>query len=159
MNLSQRTFAPALLFISTAPLVAALLAQYGFGFHPCELCLWQRVPLVVLMLLVLLAWRMPRLLAPIFILSAALWIIEAGLAAYHVGVEQQWWQSATGCSSSGGAGSLDALRAQIMSAPLVSCDVPELVLLGVSMAGWNIVYSLACLGFICALYSQHRKAL
>ncbi len=78
------------------------------------------------------------------LLSICLWLVEAGLAVYHVGVEQHWWTSATGCSASGATGqSLEALRAQIMGAALVSCDQPELIVLGLSMAGWNIVYSLA----------------
>jgi disulfide bond formation protein DsbB len=152
----------ALLVAAAVPLCLALVSQYGFGLHPCELCLWQRVPYVLLMLLALLglAWRCVRLMA--LIASAAVWASGAGIAAYHVGVEQQWWRSATGCSvGAGGASSLEALRAQIMGAPLVACDEPALVLLGLSMAGWNALYSASmalCMLYVWFFYAKRRTA-
>lgn len=148
---NRRNLALALLLISASPLALALLAQYGFGLHPCELCLWQRVPLVALILVALLAWCAPRFAVA---LSAALWLIEAGLAAYHVGVEQHLWASATGCTAGGAAQTLEALRAQIMGAPLVFCDQPELVVLGLSMAGWIVLYSLCMIIFLRQIFAR-----
>lgn len=152
---------PAILLgLSAAPLAAALLSQYGFGLHPCELCLWQRVPLVALIALALAAFCLrPAWQRRVVMVSGALWLGEAGLAFYHVGVEQHWWQSASGCSVAAGAsGSLEALRDQILGAPLVACDTPEFVLLGLSMAGWNVIYSLACVGLLAAFLCRRHAA-
>ena len=111
---------------------------------------------MLLVLLALWSWRAAQHRRLAICFSLALWMVEAALAAYHVGVEQQWWHSATGCSSAGGANSLAALRAQIMNAPLVSCDVPELVVFGLSMAGWNVVYSLTCILLLGRLHLRYR---
>lgn len=140
---------PGLMLLAAgAPLGLALLSQYGFGLHPCELCIWQRYPYAVLIgvaVLALCLYKKAKAVRLLLTISVALWLLEAALAFYHVGVEQRWWASATGCSAAGQAGaSLDTLRAQILGAPLVACDTPELVVLGLSMAGWNVVYSLAC---------------
>ena len=145
----------ALLFLCSAgPLGLALLSQYGFGLHPCELCLWQRYPYGVLIALALLALALPRKLRSVMIISILAWAVEAALAFYHVGVEQHWWSSASGCTASGGAASLADLKAHIMNAPLVFCDQPELVVFGLSMAGWNVLYSLAMVLSLAYVFRQ-----
>lgn len=139
---------------SVGPLGFALTSQYGFGLHPCELCIWQRIPygvLVVVGVLAVLLRRRPVWMKRLLMLAILLWLIEAGLGLYHVGVEQHWWESAGGCTASSGAGqSLDDLRAAILNAPLVSCDQPEFIFLGLSMAAWNMVLALVLA--VCGLY-------
>jgi disulfide bond formation protein DsbB len=147
---------------STMPLFLALISQYGFGLHPCELCIWQRVPYVALIVLAGAAvafMRRPVVLRRLLQLSIVLWFVEAALAFYHVGVEQQWWDSVTGCSGGGSVnGSLDDLKAQILSSPVVSCGTPEFVFMGLSMAGWNLVYAVVMLGFMMKLEAKHGAA-
>jgi disulfide bond formation protein DsbB len=150
-----RALGVGLLAASAAPLGLALLSQYGFGLHPCELCIWQRYPYGALIAVALLALAWPRFIKQALITSLLLWATEAALAAYHVGVEQGWWASASGCSANAASASLEALKAQIMGAPLVACDQPELVVLGLSMAGWNVLYSaLMMLSLIYVLKSH-----
>lgn len=131
---------------SVMPLGAALIGQYGFGLFPCEMCLYQRVPyaLVAALALVACRWKRHRLLMKIAI---GAWLIGTGLATYHVGIEQSWWDSATGCTAGTPDGtSLDDLRAAILNSPMVSCADVRARLLGVSMAGWNIMVSLGLAG-------------
>jgi disulfide bond formation protein DsbB len=57
-------------------------------------------------------------------------------------VEQGLFQSLSGCSSvAGETTSLDAMRAAIMDAPLVSCDQPTAVFFGLSLAAWHALMS------------------
>ncbi len=138
-----------LLVLSGASLAAALVSQYGFGLHPCILCLYQRVPYGVVMAAagVALFFRQNRqVIRALLALSALAFVVGAGIALYHVGVEQHWWQGAGGCSGAGDAADIEALRAQILGSDIVRCDEPELVVLGISMAGYNVLYSLALVG-------------
>ena len=70
-------------------------------------------------------------------------LIGAGVSIYHVGVEQHWWQ---GLGSCGGnldmPMTLEALKKQIMSMPVVRCDDVVFSFLGVSMAGYNALISI-----------------
>jgi disulfide bond formation protein DsbB len=68
---------------------------------------------------------------------------SAGLAGYHVGVEQHWWESPA-CAAGGDIGALSAqeLLAQIRGAPIVRCDEVAWSLFGLSMAAWNALASL-----------------
>lgn len=125
---------------AAAALAVALLAQYGFGLAPCQMCHWQRWPYLAAIPLALVALRWPsRWLVGAL---AALFALDAGLAIFHAGVEWKWWTGITECSGGGlQATSVEALTAQIMGAPVVRCDEPALVVLGLSMAGWNAVFA------------------
>lgn len=141
-----------LLFLGASfALLMALGSQYGFGFHPCELCIYQRVPLFVVVFLTVyaLARKCPHRQKIILLISSFILLIGAAIAAFHFGVEQKWWEGFSTCSGVGSAGNIEDLKAQILAAPTVRCDEATWILLGLSMAGWNVLYSaaLSLIGF------------
>ena len=130
---------------SGALLLAALGFQYLGGLAPCPLCVWQRWPHVAAVALGLLAvtvlWRLSGLLAA---LGAAAMGGSAGLALYHVGIERDWWAGPAACGAPGLSGrSPEALLDEILTTPVVRCDEVAWEFLGISMAGWNGLASLA----------------
>lgn len=132
--------------LSALTLGMAFLSQYGFGLAPCELCIWQRWPYAAVILLGLAAWKLERLRLPLLSLIALAFAIDSGIAVFHVGVEQTWWAGLSGCSGGSTAQSLEALRAQVLAAPVVRCDDVAFRFLGLSMAGWNALWAaLLCL--------------
>jgi disulfide bond formation protein DsbB len=70
-------------------------------------------------------------------------LVGAGIAAFHVGVEQHWWAGTAGCGVTSAATSLEELRAQVLAAPVTRCDEVPWALFGISMAGYNTVIALA----------------
>ena len=86
--------------------------------------------------------------------SALILLFNSGIATYHVGVEQHWWIGPEGCTGPGGTPqTLDALRAQIAATPVIRCDDIAFSLFGISMAGYNVLFSLA-LAIYAALVSK-----
>ena len=67
--------------------------------------------------------------------------MSAGYGVYHVGVEQGWFVSSCAAPMSGGT--IEDIRAQVMAAPLTRCDEAPWSLIGVSLAGWNAIASVA----------------
>ena len=127
------------LLIPAAALGGAYLGQYAFGLVPCEMCWWQRYPHMFALVFAALAffWRPVRPLVAV----AALGILTSGLiGAFHAGVEYGWWQGLTACTASPFAKGTDPLEA-IMNAPVVRCDEVQWSLLGISLAGWNFLFS------------------
>lgn len=142
---------------SLAMLAAALVAQYAFGLHPCHLCILQRYPYGAIAGIGLLAaWRGSKNIQLIAaFLCAALFFTDAGIAFYHTGVEYGWFPGPSGCTNSATGGeSIEELRAQIMNAPLVSCDQAMIHVLGLSMAAWNFLAAFAA--GISTLYISMR---
>jgi disulfide bond formation protein DsbB len=73
-------------------------------------------------------------------------------------VEQHWWAGTSSCGGAAMATSLEALRAQVMAAPVTRCDEVAWSLFGVSMAGYNVVISLglAVFAFVAARVAYTR---
>jgi len=129
--------------VSVAALAAALTSQYAFGLRPCELCIFQRIPYAVVILLSMLGLVATKQMGAkygafnIFLCGVAL-LINSGIAFYHVGVEEGWWTS--GCSLPNlSAQSVDDMMNAIKSAPAVSCSAKPWSLFGITMAGYNLV--------------------
>jgi disulfide bond formation protein DsbB len=156
---AARSFALELLVLSAAVVGSALLSQYWGGLVPCELCLYQRWPwyvVIVLTLVVALAGG-GRAAAPVFALCGLVLVAGAGLALYHVGVEQGWVAGPTACAGAGAADSVEALKAQIMGTAPARCDEVAWSLFGVSMAGWNAVASLLVAAYALWGTTQLRR--
>lgn len=151
LHISQPFVVKCLLLLllagSVAPLSVALVSQFIFGLFPCDMCIVQRYPYVLAALLVVPVFLYrgnPVWLRRFVWLAVLLWLTEAAAAFYHVGIEQAWWDSATGCTAQGTAGdSLDDLKAAILGSPLVSCADAGAKFIGLSMAAWNSLYALS----------------
>lgn len=127
---------------SLALLLGAFAFQYLGGLAPCHLCLLQRWPhaAAIVLGLLILAWprRVLAMLAGLAVLAGA------AIAGYHVGVEQHWWPGPASCTAAvPGSGDAGALLDQILATPTVLCDAIAWSWLGISMAGWNGIASLA----------------
>lgn len=130
---------------SAALLAGALAFQHIGGLAPCQLCLEQRYPHMVAVGLGVLALLIPagylsRLLPMAGALSA---VTTAALGAYHTGVERDWWEGPTTCTSGSVSGlSAKDLLARIQAAPVVQCDQVAWQMFGLSMASWNMLAAL-----------------
>lgn len=131
---------------SAALLAGAFAFQYIGLLAPCTLCLWQRWPHGVAVIFGLLAlWLGGRILP---LLGAAAAATTAGIAAFHVGVEQTWWEGLRSCSAGSieGISTADLLNPAVIVAAPVRCDAIAWALMGVSMAGWNMILSAMLVG-------------
>src|SRR5271170_4942268 len=140
----------AIFVLSTATLAGAWYFQLVLKLAPCPLCLEQRLPYhVVIPLSALMAIaaivRAPRaLLVVCFLAIMAAMLCSAALGAYHAGVEWHWWPGPTECS--GPISDFTAkgpLLDQLRSIHVVRCDEAAWRFLGLSLAGYNVLISLA----------------
>lgn len=138
----------------------ALISQYVGGLYPCEMCMWQRWPHLVAIFFALDAWalRSRSALSLLFTALAALAIaVSGGIGVFHAGVEYGWWQGLTACSTTATGASTAEMLDAIMNAPLVRCDVAPWTLLGVSLAGFNAIFSLSAAAVIALLLMRTRQ--
>lgn len=139
-GVERRALAP--LLGSVALLLGALAFQYIGGIAPCPLCIDQRWAHGVAIALGLLVLVWPR--RGLAVLAGFAVLVGAGIALYHTGVEQAWWAGPTTCTAPDpGAVPAGELLDRILDTPVVLCDQIAWSWLGVSMAGWNAILSLA----------------
>ena len=157
MNLTIRAFAGFVLIASAIVLGTALASEYWGGLAPCELCLVQRWPwaaAITISFIVLLVGERARL-DWVALVLAIVFAISLVLAFYHVGVEQHWFAGPTACTApANGAMTLEQMKQQILGTAPVLCDRPAWALIGVSMAGWNLLASLIMAG--CCIAALRR---
>jgi disulfide bond formation protein DsbB len=146
-----------------ATILGAWFFQYVLGYLPCELCLEQRyayylaIPLAVIVATGALAGWPRRLLAAGLVIIAIAFVINAGLGIYHSGVEWKWWAGPTACGGTlGDLGSAGDLLSRVQTTRVIRCDEAAWRFLGLSLAGYNVLISLA-LAAIAAVGA--RKAL
>lgn len=138
---------------SAMALAGALIAQYGFNLHPCELCLYQRAPFVLNIFLGLLALRWATGRVFLIGLSGASFLINSGIALFHSGVERKWWTGLTGCTTPDMSGSIEDILKRIQETAVTRCDEIPWSLFGLSMANYNVAFCLG-LGLICLIYAK-----
>jgi len=153
----------AIFVLSAATILGAWYFQYVLKLPPCPLCLEERLPyhiVIPLSLLMAIAAfvRAPRALITVgFVAILAAVLCGAALGAYHAGVEWRFWPGPTDCS-----GPLTDLTAkgplinQLQSIHVVRCDEAAWRFLGISLAGYNVLISLA-LAAIAAFGLLARK--
>ena len=129
--------------------IAAVFAFQAAGYAPCELCLKERLPYYAGMALaataIPLAWRKLRLASRLFFtVLALLFLASTAFGAYHAGVEWGFWPGPTDCTGTltRASSTADFLH-DLQTVHVVRCDAAAIRVLGVSMAGWNVVVSLA----------------
>src|SRR5829696_2781149 len=86
------------------------------------------------------------------VILALIFLAGAALGAYHAGVEWDFWPGPADCGGAAppAAGSMADFRKQLETTRVVSCTEAAFRVLGLSMAGWNVVVSLALAGFAAA---------
>ena len=140
----------AVFALSLATLAGAWFFEYVLKLPPCPLCLTQRIPYHIMIPLSLLLGvaalaHAPRKLITVgfgAIIIAALCNVVLG--GYHAGVEWRWWPGPAECSGpltnlNAGGSLLDQLHA----VHVVRCDEAAWRFLGISLAGYNVLISLA----------------
>ncbi|MGX0586442.1 disulfide bond formation protein DsbB [Sphingomonas sanguinis] len=145
--------------LPVALLAGAWGSQLFGGLYPCEMCHWQRWPHYAALVPAFLAFFVPQrsVRGSLVILAALLIAVSGAIGVAHAGVEYGWWQGFTACTSTvsfTGGSAADRLNA-ILKAPVIRCDVAQWTLGGISLAGFNAIFSL---GGAAAILVLMRKA-
>jgi len=138
----------AVLAVSLATIASAWGFQLIGGLPPCPLCLQQRwayyaaIPLTGAALYWLSGSRNIPAARAVLLLSALAMLAGAVLAAYHSGIEWRWWEGPTTCTGDLLAGTGGVLP-DLDNAMVIRCDEAPWRLFGLSLAGYNVLISLA----------------
>ena len=149
--MNARTLA---LLLPLSLIVGALGSEFIGKLYPCEMCHWQRWPHYAAIVLAALAFLpVGRGVRRGLILLAAIAIaISGAIGVFHAGVEYGLWEGVTRCSIMNADGG--DILADIMASPLIRCDQPQWTLFGISLAGYNAIFSLGGAWLILRLWKR-----
>jgi len=141
---NRRLAASVVVFaIAVVTVSGALVFEHVMKYEPCELCYMQRKAWYFLasfgLLLTFFASKgHDRFIRWGLLLVGLIMLGEAGLAAWHAGIEWKWWPGPASCT---GVGNLTGALPDL-SRRVVLCDEAPVRFLGLSFAGWNVIVSL-----------------
>ena len=142
-RLTARGAAIIVLAVAVATIAGAWIFE-ARGYAPCPLCLQQRWPYYGAMVLALAAAGLsssnPNATKALLYVLAVVFAGSAVFGVFHSGVEWKWWPGPQTCGGEFGGGLPD------LSKPAVRCDEAAIRILGLSLAGWNAVISVALAG-------------
>lgn len=148
-----------LLAVGMAAVVGSALGfQYIGGYIPCALCLDQRqpyyygIPVAILAAIAAIAGLPSWISRGLLAIAGIMMVVGGGIGVYHAGVEWHFWAGPATCSTSASSMTQNAndLLTELNTIKGPSCTEAALRVLGISMAGWNVVASaiLAAFAFI-----------
>ncbi len=151
-NITLRQWAVFFALASAVIVGSALVSQYGFGMHPCKLCITQRWPYAIAIALgILLFFLHHKKHAAMLLLGLlfGVFAFEVGLALFHMGVEYKWWEYASDCTANAikPHATIEQMLAALRKSPVVRCDDRVPFLFGMTMAFYNMIAAgiLTCL--------------
>jgi len=146
--------------LGLATILGAWGSQVIGGLQPCELCLEQRMAYyygLPILLVVLITWnRLPLAVWYIAMtVVAAIFVWGTYMGAFHAGVEWGFWPGPTACTGVGGGMDFNDLN---NLTPVIGCDVVQFRFVGISLAGYNALISLAIVALLgIAILVQARR--
>ena len=128
-----------LILVSLSAILSALIAEHFYGLQPCELCLKQRHPYYLIIILCFLIFIIPNLYKiMIYILIQIASIYGIFYSVWHVGVENKLLKGPSGCSAGLSISSnINDLKEQILNKQVISCEEVVWSFFGISAASLN----------------------
>ena len=124
-------------------LISAFIIEYGLGHKPCKLCLYQRYPYYISILLLTSVFVLKRNIRIHFLILSIVFFLGAIVAFYHFGIEQGFFEESTVCETKNlnQVLSKEDLLKQLKQ-NTISCKDVTFRFLGLSLASINTIFSL-----------------
>ena len=142
-NLSKKNLFTVIFLISFIALVSAYFIEYILGHQPCNLCLYERIPYFLAILIVLINYKYNKLEKYIILSLAIIFLIATILSLYHLGIEQGFIQESLLCDLEKGANILDKNEIlKQLQQKNISCKDVTFKIFGLSLTSYNIIISI-----------------
>ena len=144
--------------VSILALASAFFIEYILGHQPCNLCILERIPYLLALIIIVLNYKFINL-EKYFILSLILIFFAATiLSLYHLGIEQGFIEESLVCDLKNGSNLLskeDILKQ--LQEKNVSCKDVTFKILGLSLTSYNIIISILIVYFTTKTYLSYDK--
>ena len=132
-----------ILFFSIFALISAYFIQYILGHQPCNLCLFERVPYISAIIIILLCFYLKKFEKISLIFLSFIFFLATVLSFYHFGIEQGFFKESLVCDLDSGKEILDPKELlKKLKEKTVSCKDVTFKIFGLSLATINIIISL-----------------
>ncbi|MFK8040219.1 MAG: disulfide bond formation protein B [Rickettsiaceae bacterium] len=138
----------------------AYYVQYVMVLEPCTLCVYQRIPYIIILILSIIGLMFSTKRYCILILILIMLASSVLVAGYHSAIENHWIEATERCQSNfqqfSNTKSLAKNLANFHQQNIVDCSKPALVILWLSMTEWNFIMNLTVLVFVLIILLSRK---
>ena len=140
---SKNLFIKFIFLVSIIALVSAFFIEYILGHQPCNLCILERIPYLLAIILVLLNYKFIQFEKFFILLLAIIFLAGTILSLYHLGIEQGFIEESLVCDLKSGSNLLskEEILKQLQEKS-ISCKDVTFKIFGLSLTSYNILISL-----------------
>ena len=157
-NLSKKNLFTGIFLISFIALISAYFIEYILGHQPCNLCVYERIPYFLAILIVLINYKYNKLEKYLILSLSIIFLIATILSLYHLGIEQGFIQESLFCDLEKGANIVDKdeILKQLQQKN-ISCKDVAFKIFGLSLTSYNILISLLLTINLTKVYYEYEK--
>ena len=157
-NLSKKNLFTGIFLISFVALVSAYFIEYILGHQPCNLCVYERIPYFLAILIVLINYKYNKLEKYLILSLAIIFLIATILSLYHLGIEQGFIEESLLCDLEKGANIVDKNEIlKQLQQKSISCKDVTFKIFGLSLTNYNIIISLLLTIGLTKIYFGYEK--
>ena len=155
---TNNIFLIVILAIISLMIISALIIQYWLDHEPCKLCLYQRIPYFLSILLIIKILFIKKYEKITLLILFLVFVSSAALAFYHFGIEQGFFNESLACAT-GDLSKILSKEEQLeqLKQNSISCKDVGFRILGLSLAAINIIFSLILSVIFIVLFLNYEK--
>ena len=154
----NKKFIFSLLVFTSLVLVSAFIIEDRLGHEPCKLCLYERIPYFLSMLLIIKMLFIKKYERVTLLILFLVFISSTALAFYHFGIEQGFFSESLVCATGDLSKTLSkAELLQQLKQNSISCKDVSFRILGLSLAAINTVFSLILSVIFMRMFMNYGK--
>tara|TARA_B100001175_G_scaffold225827_1_gene192542 strand:+ start:196 stop:684 length:489 start_codon:yes stop_codon:yes gene_type:complete len=144
--------------ISLISIISAFFIEYVLGHQPCNLCLIERIPYGLSVILIILNYLLKKNQQFIILLLILIFCFSFIISFYHYGIEQGFFEESAVCGlkNTPNAVSKEDILKQLQISS-VSCKDVTFRIFGFSLATFNIIISLIFVIFLTKIFKNYEK--
>ena len=148
-----------ILFVSFVALISAFFIEYVLGHQPCNLCILERIPYLLAIVIILLNYKFSQFEKLFLVLLIIVFLTATILSVYHFGIEQGFIEESLVCDlkNSSGVTSKEEILKQLQEQK-VSCKDVTFKIFGLSLTTYNIVISILITINTLKIYLNYAKS-
>ena len=155
---SKNLLIKLIFLISVIALVSAFFIEYVLGHQPCNLCILERIPYLLAIIIILLNFKFSHYEKFFILLLSIIFLAGAIISIYHLGIEQGFVQESLVCDLKSGSNLLskEEILKQLQEKN-VSCKDVTFKIFGLSLTSYNILISLLITVSAGKIYFNYEK--
>ena len=155
---TNNIFLIVILAIITLTIISTLIIQYWLGHEPCRLCLYERIPYFLSILLITKIFFIKKYERITLLILFLVFMSSTVLAFYHFGIEQGFFSESLACTTGDLSKTLSKEELlQQLKQNSISCKNVSFRILGLSLAAINTIFSLVLSVIFLRLFMNYEK--